>query len=69
MIASVVNANISNTNNPKEVKNKKVCRFAQLSNEMQNLNDSLHHMSKGLMSMRELWTEHKHDLNEGEPLT
>ena len=68
MVTSVINNKISETSNPKEVKSKKVCRFVQFSNEMRTCNVSLRHISKGLMSMRELWTEHKHGLNGRELL-
>ena len=62
-VTFVVSNNISETNNQKEVKSKKACRFIQFSN-----NFSLHHMPKGLTSTRELWMEHKQGLNGGELL-
>ena len=68
MVSSVVDNNISETNNTKEVKSKMAWWFVQFSNEMRNSNVSLHHMSKGSTSTRELCTEHKHGLNRGELL-
>ena len=49
-------------------KSRNISRFVHFSSEIRDSNVKLHHMSKGLVTIKALWTEHSVRMNRGPSL-